>query len=318
MSAFLRKYGTGSGADVYIPMIKRAAVDFAVSADWTPAAGDVKVSQDGAAAANIGTLPAAVTMGNTAMWKFVFSDAELQCAALSVTVADAATKAVEDQMFVIETYGHASAMHAFDFDTASAAQSGDSFARIGATGSGLTSLAPASTALSTAQWTNARAANLDNLDAAISTRSTYAGADTSGTTTLLTRLTAQRASNLDHLDAAISTRSSHAAADVWSAATRTLTAFGFSVTVGTNNDKTGYGLTAAERNSIADAWLDRSDAVETGITPRLAVRYIAAACAGTLSGSQTSTEVFAGIGVGTTRITATVDGSGNRTGIVLA
>lgn len=47
---------------------------------------------------------------------------------------------------------------------ASVNQSGDSFARIGTTGSGLTSLAPASTALSTAQWTNARAAFLDNLN----------------------------------------------------------------------------------------------------------------------------------------------------------
>ena len=49
---------------------------------------------------------------------------------------------------------------------------------------------------------------------------------------------------LGRIDAAISSRSSHSAADVWSVATRTLTAFGFSVTVGTNNDKTGYTLTA--------------------------------------------------------------------------
>lgn len=44
-------------------------------------------------------------------------------------------------------------------------QTGDSFARIGATGSGLTSLAPAATALSTVQWTNTRAGYLDNLSA---------------------------------------------------------------------------------------------------------------------------------------------------------
>lgn len=118
MAAFLRKYATGTGADLYIPIVKRAVVDFAVSADWTPASGDVKVSKDGAAAANIGTLPTAVTMGNTAMWKFVFTDSELTCAFLSVTVADSATKAVEDTMFVIETYGNASAQHAFDLDTA--------------------------------------------------------------------------------------------------------------------------------------------------------------------------------------------------------
>jgi hypothetical protein len=39
----------------------------------------------------------------------------------------------------------------------------------------------------------------DNLDAAISSRSTYAGADTTGTTTLLSRLTGTRATNLDNL-----------------------------------------------------------------------------------------------------------------------
>jgi hypothetical protein len=90
--------------------------------------------------------------------------------------------------------------------TGNTPQTGDSFARIGSTGSGLTSLAPASTALSTAQWTNGRAAALDNLDAAVSTRSTYAGGDTGGTTTLLARLTSTRAGLLDNLDAAITTR----------------------------------------------------------------------------------------------------------------
>jgi hypothetical protein len=57
-------------------------------------------------------------------------------------------------------------------------QTGDSFARIGATGSGLTSLAPSVTALSTATWTNTLATNLattnsavaTNLDATISSR----------------------------------------------------------------------------------------------------------------------------------------------------
>jgi hypothetical protein len=46
----------------------------------------------------------------------------------------------------------------------------------------------------------------DNLNATVSSRSTYAGADTSGTTTLLSRLTSTRAGNLDNLDAAVSTR----------------------------------------------------------------------------------------------------------------
>src|SRR6185312_8163749 len=47
--------------------------------------------------------------------------------------------------------------------TGNTPQTGDSFARIGSTGSGLTSLAPASTALSTATWTGTLATNLGTL-----------------------------------------------------------------------------------------------------------------------------------------------------------
>lgn len=89
-------------------------------------------------------------------------------------------------------------------------QTGDAFARIGAAGAGLTALGDA---------------RLANLDASISSRSTYAGADTAGTTTLLGRLTAPRAGNLDHLDAAITA----VPAAVWAAPGRTLTGFGFPV-----------------------------------------------------------------------------------------
>lgn len=47
---------------------------------------------------------------------------------------------------------------------------------------------------------------------------------------------------------------SQAAADkVWSTTSRTLSAFGFSVTVGTNNDKTGYSLSSAGIQAIWDA-----------------------------------------------------------------
>lgn len=130
MAAFLSKYG--EARTIQIPIIKRAVVDFAVSADWTPAAGDVKITKDGGAAANVTNLPTALTMGNTALWVFSLTATEMQAARIEVTVADAATKAVEDTAFAIETYGNASAQHAFDLDTASSAQTGDSFARLGA------------------------------------------------------------------------------------------------------------------------------------------------------------------------------------------
>lgn len=118
---FLSKYG--EARHIYIPVIKRAVVDFAVGADWTPAAGDVKISKDGGAAANVTNLPTAITMGNTAMWDFSITATEMQAAQVMVTVADAATKAVEDTQFDIETYGNASAQHAFDLDTAAAGSS---------------------------------------------------------------------------------------------------------------------------------------------------------------------------------------------------
>lgn len=47
--------------------------------------------------------------------------------------------------------------------TGNTVQTGDSYARIGSTGSGLTSLAPAATALSTATWTGTLATNLGTL-----------------------------------------------------------------------------------------------------------------------------------------------------------
>lgn len=118
MSAFISKYGVA--VHIYIPMVKRAVVDFAVSADWSPAAGDVKISKDGGAAANVTNLPAAITMGNTAMWDFSMTATEMQAAKVMVTIADSATKAVEDSMFIIWTHGNASGQYQVDLADATA------------------------------------------------------------------------------------------------------------------------------------------------------------------------------------------------------
>lgn len=119
MGAFFRKYNVAS--HVYIPMVKRAVVDFAVGADWTPAAGDCKIIKDGGAAANVGTLPVAIVSGNGAVWDFALSATELSAAKVIVTVVDSATKAVEDQGFVVETFGNASAMFQEDWSVATPA-----------------------------------------------------------------------------------------------------------------------------------------------------------------------------------------------------
>lgn len=73
-------------------------------------------------------------------------------------------------------------------------------------------------------------------------------------------------------------------------------------------------LTTGERDSIATALLDLADAVETGLTTRQALRLALAALAGKASGLATSTAVYRNaVADSKSRITATVDANGNRT-----
>lgn len=147
--------------------------------------------------------------------------------------------------------------------TGNTPQTGDTFARVGAAGAGLTALGDT---------------RIANLDAAVSTRSTYAGADTSGTTTLLTRipgtvtaqtgdayarigaagagLTALGDTRIANLDATISSRTKPAdtqaavtsltnaptAGDFTAAMKTSLNAATPAATV---SDKTGFSLTSA-------------------------------------------------------------------------
>jgi hypothetical protein len=77
-------------------------------------------------------------------------------------------------------------------------------------------------------------------------------------------------------------------------------------------------LASDAANEIADALLDRSDGIESGITPRQAMRAMAAALAGVLSGAATTTVTIRALNnSGTTRITATVDSDGNRSALTL-
>lgn len=79
---------------------------------------------------------------------------------------------------------------------------------------------------------------------------------------------------------------------------------------------TSTGLAASAANEIADAVFDRADAVETGLTFRQAMRLIAAAEAGKLSGAATTTIIIRNaIADSKDRITATVTADGNRTAI---
>lgn len=68
-------------------------------------------------------------------------------------------------------------------------------------------------------------------------------------------------------------------------------------------------------NAGIDAILDRTDGVEVGYTLRQALRLVASALLGELSGAATTTIVIRDIGDTKTRITATVDADGNRSAV---
>ena len=135
---------------------------------------------------------------------------------------------------------------------------------------------------------DSNSAKLANLDAAVSTRSTYAGGDTAGTTTLLGRLTSGRAGNLDNLDVLLSTR---------------LAASGYTAPP-----------TAAQN---AAGLLDLVDGVEADYTVRGTLRIMLAASAGKLSGAATTNVLIRDVNDTKDRIDATVDTDGNRTAVTL-
>jgi hypothetical protein len=74
---------------------------------------------------------------------------------------------------------------------------------------------------------------------------------------------------------------------------------------------------ATYQNGLADALGNRSNAVETGITPYLSWRYTTAAAAGVLSGAGTTQVGIWGVNVTNTRISAVTDQSGNRQSVAL-
>lgn len=77
-------------------------------------------------------------------------------------------------------------------------------------------------------------------------------------------------------------------------------------------------LTSGERDSVAAAMLDLAAGIETGLTLRQAMRLLAAASAGKLSGAATTTIVIRNAAADSKdRITATVDADGNRSAITL-
>ena len=104
----------------------------------------------------------------------------------------------------------------------------------------------------------------------------------------------------DNLDAKVSTRSTYAGGPVSSVTSP--------VTVGTNQDKSGYSLSAAGLDQVM---------VESGINLRQAMAPILAASAGVIVSGANGLFTIRGGNSTITRIQATADGTGNRANVIL-
>lgn len=112
--AELRKYGVAT--TILFPLVGRGVVDFE-NTPVTFVAADTQIMKDEGAFVNTGSTP--VHEGN-GIYSAALTLTEMEAARIVVTVIDAATKAWEDQAIEIETYGHPSAQHRFDLNSAGA------------------------------------------------------------------------------------------------------------------------------------------------------------------------------------------------------
>lgn len=93
----LGKYGIQQ--TFYFPLIVAGGTDLAVSADYTPAGADCRLSKSGSTWAQASNTIADETEG----WSITLTATEMQSTRIHVNIVDAATKAVEDQSLVINT-----------------------------------------------------------------------------------------------------------------------------------------------------------------------------------------------------------------------
>ena len=255
----------GTATTFRAPIIKAGSTDYALTADWTPVAGDVLVSKDGGAFNPINTLPSFISGSATLNW--TLSAAETEATEVIIQVIDSATKAVQDQFFRLQT----TKAGALQVGVPQNAQSiGDTAIRLDAT------------AASQADFYKGSVVTIISGDGANQARIITAY---NGSTKVAT---------IDRgWDVALTT-----------GATRSVFAV---FPQGLNQPPT--------TTQIATEIFD-TQTVETGMTFRGALRLMGAVLMGRRSGTGSGTEVFnAAVTNAKARVTATIDGSGNRTNV---
>ena len=297
------------------------------------AAGDVKLSIDGAALANLATLPV-VTPAGSAWVKIVLSQAETNGDWLLIQFIDqTAPKAWTDTMILVPTVarrfndlefplvtGRGLAVDAAGGVTTNAIGAGAittaAFAAgaidanaiatdaIGSAELAASAITEIQTGLATAAAIAAVQADTDDIQARLPAALVGGKMDSNVGT-----VTAGAITNLAFAAGAIDANA--IATDAIGAAELAASA----VTEIQTGLATAAGVPTAAQN--ANALLDQVDGVEAGLTPRQWLRLAAAVLFGRASGMATTTAVFRDTPNTKNRVTATVDTDGNRSAVTL-
>ena len=266
----------GAAYSFSAPIVKAGSTDYALTGDWTPAAGDVKVIKDGGAAANITTLPTFISSTATLTWSL--SATECEATEIVIQTIDSATKAVQDQFFRLQT----TKASALQVGVPQAVQSaGDTAITLDATA----------------------AAQTDFYKGCVVAITSGSGANQARIITAYNGST--KVATIDRAwDVAL----------VITGGSRSIFAV---FPQGLNQPLTSAQTTAAVPTTaqIATEIFD-TQTVEAGMTFRGALRLMGAVLMGRRSGTGSGTEVFnAAVTNAKARVTATIDGNGNRTNV---
>jgi hypothetical protein len=241
------------------PVVKAGSSDLAVSGDWTPATGDVKVIKDGASLANVTTLPTAYS--TSAVWTWSLSAAEMAADEVIIQVVDSSVKTIQDQMFRIIT-----------------APQGSVRSRLAQAGAASTITLDASASATDSLYNG----NVVSIIAGTGAGQNRVAIGYVGSSKIMTVDTP------------------------WVV----------------NPDSTSVfalypqGIIGLNATQIEGAIMDTASGIETGLTFRQSLRIASAVLFGRRSGTGTGTEVFnAAVTNAKPRVTATIDGSGNRTNV---
>jgi len=289
-SHYLRKYGVAATVD--FELYETDGTD--LKTDAAAASGDVTLNRD---EAGVETLDANTFSDLGSGYSLVLSIAEMTAARIIVYVIDQGTKAWLDKVLIVETYGHASAMHPFDLSSATVALSSASETQIDAIETDTNEIQgklPTNKIMGSSVVTDKD----DEIDA-IKAKTDLIPADPATETNVNANET--KIDAIDTVVDAIKLKTDLIPADI--------------VTQLDTNIPAIKAITdLLTLSAIADAVHD--EVLEGTTTLRQALRLINSTLYAKTSGGGTNTLVARDVGDTKPRITLTVDANGNRTDVV--